>query len=292
MKYKKILILSAVLTVPMLFADFTYKKVSGSHPGSTGAPGDNTCAKSGCHTGNPVISNNNVVNQLIFPTADSTYVPGQTYLVKIKVAKTGIQRFGFEIQALRDATNRNVGTWGITQTGRTQIVSHAVGSDTRMSVTHIMQGTPAFPATGQNEWEFNWTAPATNEGTITFYYATNCTNNNGSNSGDQIYTNTFKLKPASAASINENINENELVAFYNSNAGYFDIQYQLKNDAQVQMMIMDASGKQIYTGSSENKQTGQINEKISINSDISSGIYFINLVSGNQKITKKVNVIQ
>lgn len=291
MNYKKILILSAVIATPMLFADFTYKKVSGSHPGSTGAPGDNTCAKSGCHSGSAVTQNNNTVNQLIFPTLDSSYTPGQTYLVKIKVAKAGIARFGFEIQALADGTNKNVGTWGITQATRTQIVSHAVGSDTRYSVTHKQAGTAATPSSGQNEWQFNWTAPATNEGPITLYYATNCTNNNGASSGDQIYTNTFKLKVNTSISVNEILSENEVNVFYNNNGGYFDLQYALKKDEMVQVLIVDASGREVYSNG-VNKPQGINTDKINLTNEINSGIYFVSILAGESKVTKKINVIR
>lgn len=289
MNYKKILILSSVITVPMLFADFTYKKVSGGHPGSTGSPGELTCAKSGCHAGT-VTQNNNTVNQLIFPTADSTYVPGQTYLIKVKVTKANIQRFGFQIEALKDGPNTNIGTFALTQTARTQIITHVVSSNTRYQVTHVQAGTPAFPTTGQNEWQFNWTAPSTNQGPITFYYATNCTNNNGLNSGDQTYTNSFKIKPASATAINEIINENEVIAFYNSDGGYFDLQYNLKKDATVFVRVLDVSGREVVSSNSEYKSKGVQSEKINLNANVSSGVYFLNINFGGRVVTKKIFV--
>jgi len=293
MNYKKILILSATVAIPMLFADFTYKKVAGPHAGSTGSPGDNTCAKSGCHSGSPVSQNNNIVNQLVFPTLDSTYVPGQTYLVKVKVAKAGIKRFGFEIQALKDATNRNIGTWGITQSTRTQIISHTVGADTRYSVTHKAAGTPELSlGSGNNEWQFNWTAPAINEGNITLYYATNCTNDNQLASGDLIYTNTFKLKPNTGNSISEFINEESFVAFYNTSSSAFDLKYNLKKDESVFVSIIDASGKEIFKSNPELKSKGQINDQLMPLNSISSGIYFVNLFIGNTQTTKKISVIR
>lgn len=287
MDYKKLLILLSIITVPLLFADFTYKKVSGSHPGSTGAPGDLTCAQSGCHLGS-VIQNDNTVNSLVFPTIDSTYVPGQTYLVKLKTNNPTIQRFGFEIVALKDATNKNVGTWTITQTTRTQIISHSVAADTRYSVTHKQAGTVATPSTGLNEWQFNWTAPAINEGPITFYYATNSTNNNGSNSGDQIRTSSFKIKPAFSSTIDELVNENEVTAFYNSNEAAIDLKYNLEKDEKIGITIFDVSGKKMYSKNLENKTKGIHTTKIAFTTEISPGVYFIHLLIGNTKHTKKI----
>jgi hypothetical protein len=208
------------------------------------------------------------------------------------VNKTAIQRFGFEIQALKDQTNTNIGTWAITQSTRTQIITHTVGgTDLRSSVTHKQAGTLAT-IVGQIEWQFNWTAPPINEGPITFYYATNCTNNNALNSGDQIFTNQFKLQPSTGASINEIINENEVVAFFNSNGGYFDLQYNLNKDEMVKVNIVDASGKQVYASSGQSKSKGVNTDKIALNGEISSGIYFVNIVAGNNRVTKKVSIIR
>jgi hypothetical protein len=107
MNRKKHIIILFVVLLPV-FLNFTYLKVEGAHPGSTGAPGDLTCSRTGCHVGT-VIPNDNSINSIIFPTADSTYVPGQTYLVKLKVNKPSILRFGFEIVALKDSDTTNVG---------------------------------------------------------------------------------------------------------------------------------------------------------------------------------------
>jgi len=279
--------MSGVIAVPMLFADFTYKKVSGGHPGSTGSPGELTCAKSGCHAGT-VIQNNNIVNSIIFPTADSTYVPGQTYLVKVKVSKAGIARFGFQIEAL-NSSNQNVGTMALTQPTRTQIITHVVSSNTRYQVTHVQAGTPAITS-GQNEWQFNWTAPSTNQGDITFYYATNCTNNNAASSGDQIYTNSFKIKPKVNTGIDEVLNENEVIAFYNTDGGYFDLKYNLKQNDNITVKLIDVGGKELYSTGNAMKTAGSNNEKIAPNSTISSGIYFVNIYTDKKVITKKIFV--
>ncbi|MBC7412670.1 MAG: T9SS type A sorting domain-containing protein, partial [Bacteroidia bacterium] len=61
---------------------------------------------------------------------------------------------------------------------------------------------------GTKSWSFDWTAPATNIGSVTFYGAFNGSNNNGSSTGDIIYTTTLVvpacLLPATPSLISGN----------------------------------------------------------------------------------------
>ncbi|HSH65326.1 MAG TPA: choice-of-anchor V domain-containing protein [Bacteroidia bacterium] len=289
MHYKKTIALLVTLTIPLLFVNFTYIKVAGAHPGATGAPGDGSCADKGCHTGN-VIQDDNTVNSLIFPTADSTYVPGQTYLITLKVKNPGIERFGFQIVSLWDSNNNNAGTLKVKETTRTQALTHKISgsSDTRYEITHKQSGTPAI-TTGNTEWTFNWTAPATAQGTITMYYATNSTNNDGQNSGDNIRLSKFKLKPATPSGIDEYMNQNDVTAFYNTQGGFLDLKYSLKKQCTVKISVMDGIGQQIYTTDNvEQKSPGTVSEKITLPAHTSSGIYFVNLRYENNSVTKKI----
>ena len=288
MHFKKTIALLITLTIPLLFVNFTYVKVSGAHPGSTGAPGDKTCAdaSTGCHTGT-VIKDDKTVNSLIFPTLDSTYVPGKTYQVAIKVKNPNIQRFGFCVVSLTEADNKNTGTLKITESTRTQLINHAVGGDTRYEVTHKQPGTNAT-STGNNEWTFEWTAPATAQGNIIFYYATNSTNNNGQSSGDNIRLSQFKLKPAGPSGIDEFMDKNEVVALYNNDGNFLDIRYILKKECTVQVSVVDALGQQLYTDNGDYKNVGACGKRVDLPSYITTGIYFVNLKYGNNNVTRKI----
>ena len=149
---------------------------------------------------------------MIFPNADSTYIPGETYSITLKVQLAGIAKFGFELVALRDSDSTNTGQIIITEPTRTQDLAYVVAVGPRTSVAHKTAGTPAI-STGFTQWTFDWTAPATNEGTITFYYATNCTNNNNSASGDKIYLSSFQIKPSANISVQEYINESNVNSY-------------------------------------------------------------------------------
>lgn len=289
MNRKKYIVLVVLLGLSIVSVQFTYKKSAGAHPGSTGAPGDNTCAKSGCHTGAAVVYNDTTVNQLVFSEADSTYIPGQTYTVTVKTTNPGKQRFGFEFQAIVDATSLEAGTVVITDLIRTHEVTHMVGSDFRTSATHNTVGTPEL-SPGYNEWTFDWTAPATNVGDIIFYYATNSTNNNNAVTGDRIFNNTFRLKISPLFYINELVDVSGANAYYNSESNQIVLNYVLKKENKVSIRVYDSFGREIVKHTNKMKSVGEQKEELSLKNKPQSGIYYVNVFVGNKSFTKKVSI--
>lgn len=287
-RYKKTVAVALIVGIPMLFANFTtkYIKVSGAHPGSTGAPGDGTCADAGCHAG---VVNTNVVgiNTLNFPSSDSTYIPGQTYTMSLNVKKSAITRFGFEIVALKDGANTNVGTWTITEATRTQQITHTVSGNVRKSLTHKSAGTTTTTP-GETTWTFKWTAPATDQGNITFYFASNCTNNDTKNSGDAIYTNSFKIHPDLGNSISAYLNEQESKIYFNSTEIVFD--YTLKVDKKVVIRLADALGRTVLEQQATSHSLGKNIERLTIEDNINKGIYFASLIVDGRAMTEKIIV--
>ena len=289
-KTKKILIIAVVIGIPMLFANFTtrYIKTSGAHAGSTGAPGDLTCQQTGCHANASVHTNMVGTNTFTYPVADSSYVPGQTYTLSLKVEKPGIVKFGFEIQPLKDANNTNIGTWIVTDPARTHEITHTIAGNSRHSLTHTSAGTAAT-SSGENIWSFKWKAPSTNQGTITFYYATNCTNNNGAATGDGLWLNSFTIHPASSSSISEFLNEDDSKIYFNAMSNEIIFDYNLKINKKITLRLVDALGR-IVDMKESSKSIGKNIEKINVDNNIKKGIYFASLMIDGQAITKKIVV--
>jgi hypothetical protein len=290
---KNLIALTTFVACAFICASYTssYKKTSGAHPGSTGAPLDLTCAQAGCHADAQVVTNAVNNNTLIFASPDSSYIPGTTYNVTVQVQGTPAStKFGFEIGALKDSDSLNVGTFGITDISpiRTQIISHSVGSDLRYSVTHKTAGTSAL-STNFNKWTFEWTAPLVNEGTITFWYATNCTNNNGQETGDKIFLHKFQIHPNLSASVKELADDYELKLFFDRESNEIAINYDLKGQREVQLAVFDVAGKNVHQGISA-KQSGVQKQKISLGSNYAKGTYLVQLQINDQKVTKKLVV--
>jgi len=164
---------------------------SSSQPptGHTGAPGQQTCATSGCHTGNLNTGSGSV--ELL--NAPANYVPGTTYTMQIRVNLAGQSRAGFQMVAL-NSSNQQAGTFTLVS-----------ATNTALQTTGGKQYLSHNNANSNNTWSFNWVAPATNVGPVQFYFAGNAANNNNNTTGDFIYTGSKTLNPGSTTGVKEEI---------------------------------------------------------------------------------------
>jgi uncharacterized repeat protein (TIGR01451 family) len=159
---------------------------SGPPAGFTHAPGEFDCAE--CHLPQPDAGTGNIqIN------APQSYVPGQTY--PITVTHTNADptrlRWGFQLTALDDS-NSKAGNLQDTS-GRTKVLDNQGPGSTRQYIEHCSgAGSGCLDGTfrgqqGGASWTFNWTAPATNVGPVTFYVAGNQANADDNTSGDYVY---------------------------------------------------------------------------------------------------------
>jgi N-acetylneuraminic acid mutarotase len=165
-------------------------RANGPQAGRSGAPGETTCT--GCHA---VAASTPGVFTI---TAPANYVPGQGYLIQVQHATTDATRlrWGFELTSL-DGSNLAAGIFANTS-AFTRTITGTVGGNTRQYAEQILAGTFAGTAGGAG-WTFDWTAPATDVGPITFYAAGIQANNDNVNGGDQTYTATAVSRPSGPA---------------------------------------------------------------------------------------------
>jgi uncharacterized protein (TIGR03437 family) len=153
---------------------------AGAPQGVTGAPGDGICTN--CHRTNAL---NSGPGKLTITFSDgSTYTPGKAQKVTVKIEDPNAKRWGFEASP-RLASDTTKGGGDISPSdGNTHL---AGTSGTLEWITHTSEGTRPG-TTGSQTFEFNWTPPATDVGSIDFYVAGNAANNSGDNTGDFIYS--------------------------------------------------------------------------------------------------------
>ncbi len=163
---------------------YTHEKNSGQAPtGNTGAPGESTCA--GCHTGGTY---SGTITLLMNGGDVFEYEPAVKYTISF-AANYGAPRYGFSLTAL-DSENNPAGQFTVTNDANT---SYAVSqSNQRQYMGHKSAG-------ANNSWTFEWTAPQSDVGNITFYYVINAANQNGGTSGDKIETGNTVIVPAEVA---------------------------------------------------------------------------------------------
>ncbi|MEM7659189.1 MAG: choice-of-anchor V domain-containing protein [Bacteroidota bacterium] len=147
----------------------------------TNAPGEQSCG--GCHAGNVNTGPGSV--SLALPA--NGYVPGQTYTLTHDVTDATFNnvRFGFTTTAL-DGSDLKAGDFANLMGNNTSVQSSLVGGNTRAYMGHVQ-------ANSSNTWSYEWTAPASPVGDITFYTVSVVANGNSGTSGDNVYQETFTL---------------------------------------------------------------------------------------------------
>ncbi len=180
------------VAIIIAFAATPGRSSSGAPPSHTGAPGEKTCATSGCHDDNP-INKGTASLSIEIDKGIKKYVAGRTYPIKIKITDVDKQRFGFQILALNEKTKSNVGEFVIKDSIRTQTVKNAYELGDRNYVTYTFNGTDAV-SKGVGEWIVNWTAPNDINEPVTFYVAAVSANDDMSDKGDKVYTRSLTLK--------------------------------------------------------------------------------------------------
>src|SRR6185436_16808076 len=164
---------------------------AGPPAGYTGAPGEEPEACAECHVPPDAGTGH------ISITAPQTYVPGQTYQITVTHTNSDPTRlrWGFELTAL-DTSDEKAGELQNINPQLTQIIQGGPGGN-RQYIEHTAGGT-FINQTGGASWTFNWTAPPTDVGVVTFYAAGNQANNDGNTSGDFIYFTFASSQPAAA----------------------------------------------------------------------------------------------
>jgi hypothetical protein len=170
----------------------------------TGAPGSSgTCAS--CHGGSSNL--NGQLSLELLDKATSTvvteYIPGNKYIVSIKATGTST-KMGFQSTVL-NSSNQNIGS----------ISNPSAGAAVYTSGRNIA-GHTAASSTGT--WNYEWTAPTTDQGAASIYGISVISNKNNSDNGDQVVTNKITINPA-ASNSNKVLASNELSVYPNPSLG-------------------------------------------------------------------------
>ena len=233
----------------------------------TGAPGEGKCT--GCHSVT-AMSGEGVIDFTVSGGPD--YMPGSTY--PITISSAGGANNGFQLTIL-DGSNNAAGTFtagpnsSITSSGGRNYIRHN-------------------NSVGQNSWTFEWTAPAIEMGELTAYYTVNKANNNGNDSGDEIFISNTPI-PLIGASIQESELEKGFNVYYNATQEVLNLSYSLTDRAKVVLNVQDLNGRLITHYDFGNQNPGSYQELISLSELRSSGIYLVSLFVDNHVMNRKVN---
>lgn len=243
--------------------------------GYTGAPAEGNCTS--CHNSFAVNSGGGSV-ALRSNMNNWQYVPGQTYAMSVKVARSSNQLFGVGVGAL-NASNQNAGTLVITDAVHTQIKTRTVSGVSRRNVVHTLNGGVSSDSALFN---FNWTAPPAADGTITFYFAGNAANGNAGVSGDYIYVSSQTISPMSTTGIAENTNQ-QFQVFPNPTTDRVSVK--TFGDAK-EICIYSLNGQKVRSQT----LTASVNSTINLEQldQLERGIYYLQVRGEQTSSTQKI----
>jgi hypothetical protein len=250
-----VLAISANTITPLSSCD---SPLVGDH---SGAPGETDC--SGCHS-SPV---NPDLPELHFEigTNDSTYIPGNTYLVHLYIKKPGHNKFGFVCSAL-DTLNSSKGTFGLINTTTTR--TYSMGG--RNYISHTPCGADNVDSIS---WTFNWTAPTANNGKISIYMSLLVANHNHALTGDTTYTRIITLSPSSSSSINKAINGQTAKVYPTVFSSQINLEFNSEFDHTIkQLKLINIEGKLI-----KKMTTAESKTVFRIEEHVNTGLYFLKI---------------
>jgi uncharacterized protein (TIGR03437 family) len=201
MQKELILRLAKFSTVLLTFPIIMLANSGGPPFRHSGAPGDQTCARSGCHTGTTLNGGGGNV-EMVLP-GGMTYVPGvrQRIAVVITDTNTTTRVYGYQASARLGSNEANGQAGTFTPVGTNIVIC---SNDSERSGAACPASAPLeFVSHGDasnrtGRFEFDWTPPATDVGPVRLFVAGNAANGNGSNTGDRIYTTSVTLTPAAS----------------------------------------------------------------------------------------------
>jgi len=242
--------------VEKYFTKNGHLKHSGGEPtAQTGAPGETNC--SSCHAPAAVdgtAENNLTVLSGVTPV--SSYVPGTTYSIALNMASNPAKK-GFQATALTSA-NVMAGTFtGVV--GNTTVFTASSKKYANHTATSNTNATTL--------WGWSWTAPATDVGNVTFYVATNKTNNSNTNAGDVIYLSQHVITSTLGLVEQTEYQSNFTVGYSpENNSAVFN--FTTLSVGEMVLNLVDLNGRSVFHSDLGTAQIGQNNQSVALPYDL------------------------
>lgn len=277
---KKLLIAAVVIAGT---ATMSFVLSDNGKAGFTNSPGEVTCTDSQCHDSYTLNSGNGSITFSAPTMTNWQYVPGTVYPIQVTVAKPSVVLFGLGVEALK-SDGSNGGTFTITNSTETQIKNAVVNGKVRANVVHKLSG---GAGTNTKTFSFNWTAPATSSGPITFYAAGNATNNDGDEAGDYIYTTTQVVTPFVVGLSTVVGPVSGISHFPNPATDHFTTSFSLSEPAAIVIELLDLNGRMIDKLYSGTESSGSHELTHRLNSHHATGNYLVRMtVNGKPHVTR------
>jgi hypothetical protein len=209
------------------------------------------------------------------------YTPGATYTVNLTMASNPAKK-GFQVTALNGA---NAMAGNFVAGANTQLKTATISGGQRKYATHKSSSNTSATQT----WNWTWQAPATSEGAVTFYVATNKANNNNNDNGDVIYLSQH-IFVNDDASVNEAQVENKFEVGYGVEKEELVISFSTLSIVPTSLNLVDLQGKSVWSKKLENASVGQNKEFVAVPKHIPNGMYVVHFFLGNKAYSAPVSI--
>lgn len=254
---------------------------NGPSGGQSGAPGEQNCTS--CHNG--ATQDGSAENLLILNNdlgvGMTQYTPGATYTVNLSMASNPTKK-GFQVTALNGA---NAMAGNFVAGANTQLKTATISGGQRKYATH--KNTSNTAAT--QVWNWTWVAPATSEGAVTFYVATNKANNNNNDNGDLIYLSQHVFLNDDA-SIDESVQENNFTVGYSTEKDAILVSFATLSIVPTSLNLLDLQGKSVYAKKLGATQVGKNQEWVSLPQHLPNGMYVVHFFVGNKAYSAPISL--
>jgi hypothetical protein len=193
----------------------------------------------------------------------------------------GAAKNGFQLVALFDSDDTNAGEITVTDATRTNLAG-----TTRKYLGHKSAGNTV------STWSFDWTAPATSQGPVTFYVVTNRTNSNNGTGGDVIYLSqhTFNGEGGNSASVDSYGEiDQSLEIGYQPTSRQIVLSFTTEANEKLSMNVIGVNGQSVMVRQLGESYPGE--NKREVAADFTqTGIYVVHLFVGNKAYSRKIMV--
>jgi hypothetical protein len=279
MKKSTIITSIVCLTSIVILCTSAAIKSNGSIVDYTQSPIDGAGDCSGCHR--PPASTVPVVHFSSVPAfgAGNTYMPNTTYTISLNL--TGYPAFGFDLEIVnsQSATSTADGGTFVSAVSNCKFTA-STGPTSPTNVTHT------FTIPTNSSASFKWKSPAS--GPVYLYSSVLGVNQDGGQSGDRCvaYNLTLNASPLGvkeAETSNVNLN-----VFPNPASSDLHLRYTLEKQSQVSIKIYDLTGKMAAELLNETLPAGEQTFDSYVPSNLSKGIYTLNLTVDGTPVIKKL----
>ena len=274
---KRLLSFSIISALALfVFTSISYSNKNFAPTGRTNAPGESSCAASGCH--NSFSLQENLASRITI-TVDGVdmdnsfkYIPGTTYDMKFLI-NDAKARNGFSLTIL-NASGQFVGDLVTSST------------DAQVNTSFGKKYVGHTNSSGVTFWNFQWIAPVDSQ-VLSLYSVANLTNNNNATSGDSILTKSFEFTAlrdsVQSGILNTSLTEKvEMINTGNQHGAVFNIT--VDEVKYFTCEVFDLNGK-LVANEEYLLHSGKQNLSVPFTGD--KGIYFLKLSSKGKSSTFK-----